>query len=58
MRSNAEIQNVYKSPDIVTEIKVSRLEWLGHVVRMEYLRLQKWHLILNQKANVELEDLD
>jgi hypothetical protein len=35
LRSNLEIQNMYKSPDIVTEIKVRRLEWLGHVVRME-----------------------
>jgi hypothetical protein len=34
-RSNLEIQNMYNSPDIVTEIKVRRLEWLGHVVRME-----------------------
>jgi hypothetical protein len=35
IRSNLEIQNMYKSPDIVTEIKVRRLEWLEHVVRME-----------------------
>jgi hypothetical protein len=36
-----EIQNMYKSPDIVTEFKVRRLEWLGHVVRMEDTRLPK-----------------
>jgi transcription termination factor 2 len=30
-----------KSPDIVTEIKVRRLEWLGHVIRMEDSRLPK-----------------
>jgi hypothetical protein len=35
IRSNPDIQNMYKSPDIVTEINVRRLEWLGHVVRME-----------------------
>jgi hypothetical protein len=35
IRSNLEIQNMFKSPDIVTEIKVRRLEWLGHVIRME-----------------------
>jgi hypothetical protein len=32
---------MYKSPDIVTEIKVRRLEWLGHVVRMEDTHLPK-----------------
>jgi hypothetical protein len=41
IRSNLEIQNMYKSPDIVTEIKVSRLKWLGRVVRMEDTRLAK-----------------
>jgi hypothetical protein len=41
IRSNLEIQNIYKSPDIMTEIKVKRLEWLGHVVRMEDTRLPK-----------------
>jgi hypothetical protein len=45
------------SPDIVTEIKVRRLEWLGHVIRMEDTCLPKMVLMLNQKANVELEDL-
>jgi hypothetical protein len=45
--SNLEIQNVYKSPDIVAEIKVRRLEWLGHVVRMEDTRLPK--MVFNAK---------
>jgi hypothetical protein len=29
------LQNVYQSPDIVMEIKVRRLEWLGHIIRMD-----------------------
>jgi hypothetical protein len=47
IRSNLEVQNMYKSPDIVTEIKVRRLEWLWHVVRMEDIRLPK--MIFNAK---------
>jgi hypothetical protein len=47
IRSNLQIQNMYKSPDIVTEIKVRRLEWLGHVVRMEDNRLPK--MVFNAK---------
>jgi hypothetical protein len=58
IRSNLEIQNTYKSPDIVTEIKVRRLEWLGHVVRMEDTRLQKMVLNAKPEADIELEDID
>jgi hypothetical protein len=47
IRSNLEIQNMYKSPDIVTEIKVRGLERLGHVVRMEDTRLPK--MVFNGK---------
>jgi hypothetical protein len=47
IRSNLEIQNMYKSPDIVTEIKVRRLEWLGRVVRTEDARLPK--MVFNAK---------
>jgi hypothetical protein len=47
IRSDLKIQNVYKSPDIVTEIQVRRLERLGHVVRMEDPLLPK--LVFNGK---------
>lgn len=32
---NQEVYNKFKSPDFVTVIKVLRLEWLEHVVRMD-----------------------
>jgi hypothetical protein len=47
IRSNLEIQIVYKSPDIVIEIKVRSLKWLGHVVRMEDTRLPE--IVFNAK---------
>jgi hypothetical protein len=47
IRSNLELQNVYKSPDIVAEIKLRRLEWLEHVIRMEDTRIPK--MIVNAK---------
>jgi hypothetical protein len=47
IRSNLEIQNMYKSPDIVTEIKVRSLKWLGHVVRMKDTHLPE--MVFNAK---------
>jgi hypothetical protein len=47
MRSNLELQNAYKPRVIVTEIEIRRLEWLGHVIRMEDTRIPK--MILNTK---------
>jgi hypothetical protein len=41
IRANLELQNAYRSPDIVTEIKVRRLERLGHVIRMDGARMAK-----------------
>ena len=35
IRYNMKLKDQYKSPDIVAEIKTRRLEWLGHVIRME-----------------------
>jgi hypothetical protein len=39
IRTNLELQNMYRSPDIVTEIKVRRLEWLGRIIRMDGARM-------------------
>jgi hypothetical protein len=32
---NHEIYNKFKTPDILTVMKVRRLEWLGHVATMD-----------------------
>ena len=34
IKTNTELITKYKSQDIVTVIKIRRLEWLGHVIRM------------------------
>ena len=34
IRTNDELQVMYRIPNIVTTIKVRRLEWAGHLVRM------------------------
>jgi hypothetical protein len=39
--TNTELQDQYRSADIVTSIKVRRLESAGHVVRMNDERMMK-----------------
>jgi hypothetical protein len=39
--TNAELITKYKSQDTVTVIKTRRLEWLGHVIRMDETRSVK-----------------
>jgi hypothetical protein len=34
IRTNDELQVVYRKPNIVITIKVRRLEWAGHIVRI------------------------
>ena len=41
MKTNLELITKYKSQDIVTVIKIQRLEWLGHVIRMNETRSVK-----------------
>jgi len=41
IKTNAELITKYKSQDIVTVIKIQRLEWLGHVTRMNKTRSVK-----------------
>jgi hypothetical protein len=49
IRRNLKLQNAHKSPNIVTKIKIKRPEWLGNVIRMENIRIQKM-MILNAKS--------
>ena len=41
IKSNEEFMTKYKAPDIVNVIKIQRLEWLGHVVRINETRSVK-----------------
>jgi hypothetical protein len=34
-RYNFELHRLYKEPDIVKTIKIGRLRWIGHVMRMD-----------------------
>jgi transcription termination factor 2 len=41
IKTNLELITKYKSQDIVTVIKIRRLKWLGHVIRMNETRSVK-----------------
>jgi len=41
IKTNEELMTKYKKSDIVSIIKILRLEWLGHVVRMNDTRSLK-----------------
>jgi hypothetical protein len=41
IKTNAKLITKYKSQDIITIIKIRRLEWLGHVIRMDETRSVK-----------------
>jgi hypothetical protein len=41
IKTNAELITKYKAQDIVNVVKIQRLEWLGHVVRMNETRSVK-----------------
>ena len=38
IRTNKELQNMYKAPDIIADIKSKRIRWIGHVQRMDSTR--------------------
>jgi len=40
-RWNNELYSLYKEPNIVEDIKIRRLEWAGHIIRMEEERISK-----------------
>jgi hypothetical protein len=40
-RWNNKLYSLYKEPNIVEDIKIRRLEWAGHIIRMEEERIPK-----------------
>jgi hypothetical protein len=40
-RSYNELYSLYSEPNIVKDIKIRRLEWAGHIIRMEEERIPK-----------------
>jgi hypothetical protein len=40
-RWNNELYSLYKEPNIVEDIKIRKLEWAGHIIRMEEERIPK-----------------
>ena len=54
IKTNEELKTKYKSQDIVTVIKIRRLEWLGHVSRMNETGSVK--KIFEGKLEEEVED--
>jgi hypothetical protein len=41
IKTNKELMTKHKAPDTVKVIKIRRLEWLGHVVKMNEIRSVK-----------------
>jgi hypothetical protein len=41
IRTNEDLRALYKDLDIVADVKKKRLEWTGHVVRMNQRRTVK-----------------
>ena len=40
-RWNGELYSLYKEPNIVEDIKIRRVGWAGHIIRMEEERIPK-----------------
>jgi hypothetical protein len=47
IRNNRELYDLYKEEDVITFIKLARLRWAGHVIRMEEARPAKRIFISN-----------
>jgi hypothetical protein len=41
IKTNADLMTKYKSQDTIPVIRIRRLEWLGHVIRMDETRSVK-----------------
>jgi len=59
IRTNQESTELHKDPEIVADIKKKRLEWIGHVVRMNqertYMKIFKSKLEGRRRRRENLE---
>jgi hypothetical protein len=55
-RWNNELCNLYKGSNIVEDIRIRRLEWAGHIIRMEEERIPKKVLNGNFHSTNQWED--
>jgi hypothetical protein len=55
-RRNNELYSLYKEPNIVDDIKIRRLGWAGHIIRMEEERIPKMVLNGNFHTTRQWED--
>ena len=55
---NQELRELYKYLDMTSDIKKNRLEWVGHVVRLDQVRRVKKIIESKPEGSKEGEDLD
>ena len=48
-RTNEELNNLYENRDLITDVKLIRLEWLGYVIRTENNRIPE--IVLDAKLD-------
>ncbi|PSN46191.1 hypothetical protein C0J52_18541 [Blattella germanica] len=53
IRSNSELTQLYKKPNIITLIKAKRIEWIGHMCSPSDAAFRKWFTQCHVKENVE-----
>jgi hypothetical protein len=59
IRTNLELKEIYKCIDIVADIKKKRLEWIGHLVRVDHGRVVKKYFRVNwMEEEGEEQDCD
>jgi hypothetical protein len=56
IHTNKELRDQYRSADTVASINVRRLEWAGHVVRMDDERMVKRVFLETQEEEGNPED--
>jgi hypothetical protein len=50
IRINQELRELYKTPDLVTEIEKRNLEWLGHGMRLDQTSVNRTIFKVRQKV--------